>query len=108
MEGPGCSGRAGEDVPSVPAGGAAQELRHTGWGWVRRCWGPLAPDPHLPHLSPLLMFSSSRQASSLLLLLEQPLHCSSAPGRTGAAGRGSGQVGVRGPGLGGGEPGCGR
>lgn len=43
MEGPGCSGRAGEDVPSVPAGGAAKELKHTGWGWVRRCWGPRPP-----------------------------------------------------------------
>ena len=33
---------AGEDVPSVPAGAAAKEPRHTGWGWVCRRWGPLA------------------------------------------------------------------
>ena len=63
---------AGEDVPSVPAGAAAKEPRHTGWGWVCRRWGPLAAG--LTFLIFILLLVLLLQAGLLLLLLlEQTL-----------------------------------
>ena len=63
---------AGEDVLSVPAGAAAKEPRHTGWGWVCRRWGPLASG--LTFLIFIFLLVLLLQAGLLLLLLlEQPL-----------------------------------